>query len=377
MIGQPRTASRLVPTALRPAARRAYYGAMPPSARRSRIAAHLRGEAGSCAHGGSPLYARLLRAAADDVEARGACWQVLSRRPLGAAAYEGLAMRLMAGVHRIVLSGGAPELAAYYPSVGGTRGDDPWPAFEATVRANQDRLVAELGRPVQTNEVGRCATLVGGFLLVARETRLPLRLLEVGASAGLNLRWPEYHYRHGELGWGDPGSPVQIEGAYAGGFPPFETTVEIADRRGCDAAPLDPASEDDRLTLMSFLWADQRRRFELQRGALEVARQVPAPVDRADAADWLEPQLATAVPGAATVVFHSIVMPYLPDAARTRFRRTLVRAAARATDQAPLAWLRLEWGEGDARLDLTTWPGGTSRLLARADNLGWNVRWLL
>src|SRR3954447_9388369 len=153
MTGHHATARRLVPTALRPVARRAYYGAMPTSQRRARVAAHLRGEAGSCVHAGSPLYRRLLDRAADDVEARGACWQVLSQRPLGAAAYEGLAMRLMAGVHRIVLEGGAPELAAHYPSAGGTDGGDPWPAFEAVVRTHRDRLVHELVRPVQTNEV--------------------------------------------------------------------------------------------------------------------------------------------------------------------------------------------------------------------------------
>jgi hypothetical protein len=375
-VREAQTVKRLLPAPWRPLARRAYYGAMPSSQRRARVAAHLRGEAGSCEWGGSPLYGRLLRAAAADVEARGDCWQVLSQRPLGAAAYEGLAMRLMAGVHRIVLEGGAPELAAYYPSAGGTRDDDPWPAFAATVHAHRERLVDLLDRPVQTNEVGRSAALVGGFLVVARDTGLPLQLLEVGASAGLNLRWPEYRYRAGDAAWGDPASPVQLEGAYAAGVPPFDVEVRIAGRRGCDAAPLDPSSEEDRLSLMAFLWADQRRRFEIQRGALEIAQRVPVTVDRADAGDWVAARLAWRAPGTATVVFHSIVMPYLPDDARARFRRVLERAGAQATPDAPLAWLRLEWGDGDADLHLTTWPGGETRLLARANNLGWKVRWL-
>jgi hypothetical protein len=33
---------------------------------------------------------------------------------------------------------------------------------------------------------------VGAFLLLARETGMPLRILEVGASAGLLLRWDHY-----------------------------------------------------------------------------------------------------------------------------------------------------------------------------------------
>jgi hypothetical protein len=36
--------------------------------------------------------------------------------------------------------------------------------------------------------------LIGGFLRVAAMTRRPLRLLEVGSSAGLNLRWDHYRY---------------------------------------------------------------------------------------------------------------------------------------------------------------------------------------
>jgi hypothetical protein len=36
--------------------------------------------------------------------------------------------------------------------------------------------------------------------------------------------------------------------------PPFSIEATVAERRGCDAAPLDPRSDDDRLTLLSFVW---------------------------------------------------------------------------------------------------------------------------
>ena len=194
-----------------------------------------------------------------------------------------ISMRLMGSVHRLVLEGAAPELARFYPSVGGTDAGDPWPAFVETVEAHHDRLLELLDHPVQTNEVARCSALLSGFLPVARETGLPLRLLELGSSAGLLLRWPEYHYVEGEQTWGDPRSPVRLEGAYAAGRPPFDVAATVAERRGCDAAPLDPNSAEDRLTLMSFVWADEAWRFELLKAALDVAQRVPVTVEQADA----------------------------------------------------------------------------------------------
>ena len=52
----------------------------------------------------------------------------------------------------------------------------------------------------QTNEVRRSACLIGGFLTIARESGLPLRCFEVGASAGLNQLWDRFHYRLGDAG---------------------------------------------------------------------------------------------------------------------------------------------------------------------------------
>ena len=50
-------------------------------------------------------------------------------------------------------------------------------------------------QPVQTNEPGRSVSLLGGYLEVARaHPGLPLRVFEVGASAGLNLLWDEFRY---------------------------------------------------------------------------------------------------------------------------------------------------------------------------------------
>ena len=340
------------------------------------IARRLRRQAESCLRLGSPFYSTLLEQAADDVLRGGPCWAVLAGHeadPPGSV----IALRFMGGVHRLVLEGRAPELARYYPSVGGNARPDPvWPVFRDTVAQHREALRELMGHAVQTNEVGRCAALLGGFLLVARQTGLPLRLLEIGASAGLNLRWDSYRYETEGAGWGDPDSPVRIDIELPEQRLPFDIRAEVVERRGCDALPVDPCSAEGRLTLMSYIWADQLQRFERLQGALEVARKVPVVVEQADAPDWLATQLDNVAIERATVVFHSIVMQYLTEAGRERVQQILEQAGRSATVDAPLAWLRMEPDGAYAEVRLTTWPGGEERLLAKAGYHGRPVRWL-
>jgi len=60
---------------------------------------------------------------------------------------------------------------------------------------HDERLCRALDSVLQTNEVGRSAMLLPGFLTLARETRLPVEIAEIGASAGLNLYFDRCHYR--------------------------------------------------------------------------------------------------------------------------------------------------------------------------------------
>ncbi len=340
------------------------------------VAAGLRTQAEWARKLGSPLYNALLSEAAADVEAGGPCWRALDGRE-DEGSYMALALRFMGAVHRLVLAGKAPELAAFYPSAGGTRPlDEAWPVFRATVEQKATELRELVLHPVQTNEVARSCGLLGGFLVVARETGLPLRLLELGASAGLNLRWDHYWYQAGASAWGDPRSPIRFENAFSEGEPPFDVLPEIVERAGCDPNPLDPNAPETELTLASFIWADQVARFERLRAALAVARAVPARVDAAGAGEWLRPQLSMSPAGAATVVFHSVVMDYLTAEERDRVRESLGEAGQRAQADSPVAWLRMERGGEQAEVRLTLWPGGEDRLLATCAFHGPPVRWL-
>lgn len=366
-----------IPRRARGLAKALYWRGLSDRRKRALIASWFRGQAEWCERLGSPLYAYLVRCAARDVERGGPTWAVLSHResaPVGAD--EAIPLRFMAGVHRLVLEGRAPDLARHYPSAGGAPTRNAWPSFIEVVSDHISELRYAMRRPVQTNEPGRSAALLGGFLLAGRGTAGRLRLLELGASAGLNLRWDLYRYEAGDAAWGDPQSPVKLRGFFIGGAPPLHMPIRVLERAGCDLNPLDPASEEDRLTLRSLVWPDQEDRLAVLEAALEVAQSTPARVDREDASEWLAAQLDRQAPGVTTVVFHSFFEQYPDEATRKRLRETLRRAGAGVTRDAPLAHLRMEWGRDGADLELTTWPGGRKALIATADNQGRNIRWL-
>jgi hypothetical protein len=324
----------------------------------------------------APTHSALLARTADDILAGGPAWEVLRGReddPRGSA----LALRYMGAIHRLVLRGEAPELAPFYRTVGGSQGPEgAWEALRKVLESHVDRLREEVTRPVQTNEVGRSGTLVGGFLSVADRFGLPLRVLELGASAGLNLRWDHFNYEARGERWGPTDSPVRLCDFDTPPTPPFDVQTTVAERRGCDKNPLDPSSEQDRLTLLSFVWCDQAWRVRRLRAAFEVAAQVPATVDRANAPEWLEQQLGKDRTGVASVVFHSIFMQYLTEADRERTLDVIRIAGESATADTPVAWLRMEPAGDHADLHLTTWPRGEERLLAHSGFHGANVRWV-
>jgi hypothetical protein len=323
----------------------------------------LRFQGVACEYLGSPLYADLLRRAAEDYERGGPARRVLEgheQDPQDSA----LALRLMGAVHRLVLEGEVPGLADRYGAADGDR-DRTWATFRAVLEDRVGELRRLVRRPVQTNEVGRCAALLPGFLGVAERFGLPLRMLEVGASAGLNLRWSAYRYEAGDFAWGPADSPMRIAFELEGGEIPV-VAAEVAERAGCDASPVDPASEEGRLTLLSYVWPDQAIRMERMRAALELSAGRAAAVEQGTAVEWTAAQLAEPARGLATIVYHSVVMQYLSAQERRAFERVVAEAGSRATADAPLAWLRMEPDGERAAIQITTWPGEEERLLARA-----------
>lgn len=320
---------------------------------------------------GSNLYARLLELAAEDAGGGGPTWRVIEG-DLAEPGPSALALRLMGAVNRLVLAGREPALGSAYRD---GSGDAAWPAFRSTLERNEDELCELVERPVQTNEVGRCAALLFGFATIHAESGLPLRLLEVGASAGLNLRWDRYRYESDGFAWGASASPLAIDFAFEGEAPAaLPAEIPVTERRGCDPAPLDPGSRTDRETLLAYIWPDQTERLRRLRAALEVAAELPLAVERDSAAAWTRARLAESGRGGATVVFHSVVAQYLGEEERAAFASAIAEAGAGASAEAPLAWLRMEPDGDRAALDLSIWPGGESRRLGRAGYHGTPVK---
>lgn len=333
---------------------------MPPGV--EALARRLRRQAASCADLGSPLYALLLEAAAEDLEVGGPVADVL-------AGYEeepgrsALALRLMGAVHRLVLDNTLPDLAKHYPSTGG-EGDPSatWPVFRQALIEQRSKIRVLLANGCQTNEVGRSAALIGGFLEVAHRTGLPLRILEIGASAGLNLLWDRYRYESAEGAWGDPYSQVRFAHSFDVA-PPLNRSADVVERKGCDLHPIDPKSEEGALTLRSFVWADQLGRMAQLDGAIEIAAEAPVEVEQVDAGAFLERELARPRPDVATVVYHSVFLQYVDEPGRRRIDEAL--------GSAPVFHLRMEPGEGtfEIRLD--------DELLGTCRAHGTGVRWLV
>jgi hypothetical protein len=339
----------------------------------------------ACERMGSPLTARVLEAAWADRERGGALAQLLPSWR-GDASADAVPLRVAGALHAMALDGSDVALAALYAAPPG-RVDAPalLAAVGAALQSQPDRVADYLRTAPQTNEIGRSAVLLGGFATIARETGLPLATLEIGASAGLNGLWPRCRYQlGGTLAWGDAASPVQIRSLWRGPHPAWPVHLHAATHAACDAAPIDLRADGAALRLIAYVWPDQRERVERTRAAIAMAMQRDdLRVEAADALPWAERELAAPRRGFATVLYHSVVWQYLRPATRDGLRECIAAAGARATPDAPLAWLAFEppaappapSGSNAFELSLTVWPIGLRRVLATAHSHGAEVDW--
>ena len=343
------------------------------------IAAAFASQAKFCRMFAAPLTAAVCDSAVLACDAGSATGRALIGWP-GEPMVDALMMRFTGGCNAMVRAGRAPELAALYP-----------PAPAPTVGALADALrvlLADPGRdaelcgwlagPPQTNEVARAGVLMPGLMVIAAATGLPLRLFELGCSAGLNLNLERFGYDLGGVNMGDPASPVQLAPTWTGPPPPLASVTVIA-RRGTDIAPLDVTDAAVRERLMAYIWPEQTARVAGATAAIALAQAHPPTIDGADAADWVEAMVAP-VTGSVAVVYHSIAFQYFPPATKARIAAHLAAIAARA--DAPVAWLRFEMDDASQphlpTLRLTLWQGTapSERLLARAHPHGATVEWL-
>lgn len=227
-------------------------------------------------------------------------------------------------------------------------------------------------------EVRRCACLLPAFGLAAEaEGGRPLAVVEVGASAGLNLLWDRYGYDYGGRVYGVAGSPVWITCEVQGERrPPIpEPLPQVGWRLGIDLNPIDVRDDAATRWLRALVWPDQPERADLLARAIELARTDPPRMLAGDALDLLPAALAE-IPSELTLcVVHTHTLNQFSPEARARFDAIL----RGASHERPLYRIS---GEGVAGADFpelrfTAYRSGEAdeRRLARYEGHGEWIEW--
>lgn len=285
-------------------------------------------------------------------------------------------LRLCGALHALALSGRRDGLSAAY--VNPAPDPELWSEIEAALKAEAAFLLSMLDSPPQTNEVARTAMVYPAFCLAAERFALPVELLEVGASAGLNLNCDLFRYRVGSWEGGDAASPLLLAPESLGKTPDIPDPKIVA-REGCDLRPFALADAAAERRLLAYVWPDQPERLARMRAAIAIARDRPPRVERADAVEWLAARLSAPRERRLRIVYSTVAWQYLEDEARTRGEKLIDAAGRKSGREAPLAWVRFE-SDGrtpGAALTLDCWDGRGRRsfALGRGDFHGRWIDW--
>jgi hypothetical protein len=240
-------------------------------------------------------------------------------------------------VHYLLLGGLEHPLGAVYA---GESDADPGPLFVDLCLAQRAEILELLAtRHTNTNEVGRSAVLGPALTEVAARLGAPIGLVDVGASAGLNLFCDRYRLDYGAAGATGPAdAAVRVECEVLGGEPPIAPMLpEIVERTGLDLDPVDVRDPDATRWLLACVWPDTGR-LPRTRRALEEARKDPPRLVAGDAVDGVT-ELVLGLPvGVTPVVTTTWMLAYLPRARRVAFADAL----ADASRERPVAWINAE-----------------------------------
>jgi hypothetical protein len=320
-------------------------------------------------HDYSPLYERISAAVADDPQLLD--W-VRSAPPDAH-----LPPALLAAVHYLVLETPDHPLADVYA---GRSDADPAPLFLQLCRDRSEDVMHLLStRRIQTNDCGRSALIGPGLTWLAPRIEAPMALIDVGASAGLNLLCDRYRIDYGPAGATGPvDSTVQIACRVAGGQPPIAAVLPpLASRVGIDRLPIDLSHPDDARWLLACVWPDTGR-LERTAASIRLAQGEPPEVIAGDGNDALPGVLERLPNGAAAVIVTTWAFAYFSLDDRARFVQ-LLEAASHAR---PIAWLSAEGlGTVTAFADdpkaADTDPAAGADVLAAGIFDGGTVRWEL
>ncbi|MGH3544918.1 MAG: DUF2332 family protein [Mycobacteriales bacterium] len=247
-----------------------------------------------------------------------------------------------------------------------------WELFLRTVRENKKEISDLLGKALQHNYVSRAPALLAALLAARQRSAFPIRLLEPGASAGLNLRPDEFSYRiDTETVLGPPQGEVIIPTAWKGKYPRPEDTghlkeyLNIGERRGCDVHPVDTATPENRIWQTVYAAGLSEEQRATQIAALRLAEDDPVTIDQVSVGPWLSGQLAIPAPRMLTVVWHSYVRRYVDPEEWNQVEMLFTNTGKRSTSETPFMVVSFDQipahGHG-CELTVRSWAGdGTEK----------------
>jgi len=278
---------------------------------------------------------------------------------------------------------GSPEaeaLTVFYPAISGNAIPDrsPWEAFRAFCLGHAEQLDASLrtGR-TQTCVVHRCAIVLPALAslpaIAAAEGRVAL--LEIGPSAGLNLRLDRYRYDYGEgVVWGDEAArPELCCDARGTQKPPVPEALEVVARCGVDLNPIDLGDAKAIRWLRALIWPEHVERARVMDEALALAESVPIEIEKGDATREIEAHIERLPADAPRVLFATHVVYQIPREGR----RAMVEGIERASLERPVDLLIMEsTGRGDSRIEWTHFEAGVRSQRRPLASCGPHGRWI-
>jgi hypothetical protein len=327
----------------------------------------------------SPVYREYSFGVSKDAQLLELCSQIDQSQPAPNILYASVQDLLMKDP---AASPEAEALRIYYPAISGRPipDDSPWEVFRAFCQVHADQLGPRLrsGR-TQTCVVHRCTVILPALAALPRvdENHGRVALLEIGPSAGLNLRLDRYRYEYGNgVAWGEPSARPKLLCETRGHLaPPMPGRLEVVARRGLDLNRIDLENPAEIRWLRALIWPEHSERARAMDEALAQAKTVPIEIEEGDATCEIADHVDRLPSDAARVLFATHVFYQISREGRDR----IFDGIASASREQPVDLVVMDSsGEGDSRIQWFRFEGGArvgQTVLARSDSHGRWIEW--
>lgn len=255
---------------------------------------------------------------------------------------------LLAALHYSVLRDHTHRFARWFKTVDGSKpADDPElkNALSSFVTERFDELKELVSKgATQTNEVGRSALVLPALATLGAEQSKPVAIVEIGTSAGLNLRPDSYSITYsnadGTTTTVGPTVHIATDSSQSPSALPFAAieALRLGLPIGVDLNPLDPTDEFQARWLCALIWPDDTERFLRLRSALNHAANNPIAIVQGDAVETVCAHIISVPAEEYPAVVTTWVLTYLTEPQRRAFSEELNRAA----QTRDFAWIAME-----------------------------------